>query len=148
MTIQKIETYVLRVDLSEREAFAYSQFWYDYRSAMVVEIECGDGTVGYGEAFGPPFVNAATIDTVYAPLLLGRDPLDRDTLWLEMYNKLRDHGRKGSVIEALSAVDIALWDIAGKHFGVPIHKLAGRCYRREAQAYATGLYRFNDGGTQ
>ena len=60
---------------------------------MIAEIECDDGTVGFGEAFGPPLVAAATVDTVYAPILLGRDPLDRDTLWLEMYNRLRDHGR-------------------------------------------------------
>ncbi len=141
MKIKRIETHVLRVELSDREAFAYSQYWYDCRTAMVVEIECNDGTVGYGEAFGPPFVNAAVIETVYASILIGRDPLDRDVLWLEMYNKLRDHGRKGAVIEALSAVDIALWDIAGKHFGVPVYKLAGRCYRDKVQAYATGLYR-------
>ena len=141
MKIKRIETYVLRVDLTDGEAFAYSQAWYDFRTAMIVEIECDDGTVGHGEASGPPFVNAATVDTVYAPILVGRDPLDRDVLWLEMYNKLRDHGRKGSVIEALSAVDIALWDIAGKHFGVPVCRLLGRQYRDEVEAYATGLYR-------
>jgi D-galactarolactone cycloisomerase len=141
MRIKRIETHVLRVALSNGEAFAYSQSWYDCRTAMIVEIECDDGTTGCGEAFGPPFVNAATIETVYKPMLLGRDPLDRDTLWLEMYNKLRDHGRKGSVIEALSAVDIALWDIAGKHFGVPVYRLLGRHYRDRVEAYATGLYR-------
>jgi D-galactarolactone cycloisomerase len=141
MRIRRIETYVLRVELSDGEAFAYSQSWYDSRTAMVVEIECDDGTTGYGEAFGPPFVNAATIESVYKPILVGRDPLDRDALWLEMYNRLRDHGRKGSVIEALSAVDIALWDIAGKHFGAPVCSLLGRRYRDRVEAYATGLYR-------
>ena len=54
---------------------------------------------------------------------------------------MRDHGRKGTALEALSAVDIALWDLAGKHFGVPCHRLAGRTYRRQVAAYATGFYR-------
>ena len=103
MEIKRVETYILRQELTEQEVFAYSQFWYDHRSYTIVEIECSDGTVGFGEAFGPPAVNASAIDSVYAPILIGRDPLDRDTLWLEMYNKLRDHGRKGAVIEALSA---------------------------------------------
>jgi D-galactarolactone cycloisomerase len=84
------------------------------------------------------------VETTYAPLLHDRDALDRETLWLEMYNKLRDHGRKGSAIEALSAIDIALWDIAGKHFGVPIYRLLGRRYRQRVAAYATGLYRRRD----
>ena len=86
-------------------------------------------------------MTAATVDSVYASMLLGRDPLDRETLWIEMYNRLRDHGQKGAVIEALSAVDIALWDIAGKRFGVPAHRLAGRAFRTRVPAYATGLYR-------
>ena len=54
---------------------------------------------------------------------------------------MRDHGRKGTALEALSAVDIALWDLAGKHFGVPCHRLAGRNYRSQVAAYATGFYR-------
>ena len=140
MQIKNITPYILYTELSKQERFAYSQYWYNSRTAMIVAIECDDGTTGYGEASGPPWVNAATIDTVYTPLLIGRDPLDRDTLWLEMYNRLRDHGQKGTAIEAISAIDIALWDIAGKHFGVPIYKLAGRCYRNTVTAYATGLY--------
>jgi D-galactarolactone cycloisomerase len=54
---------------------------------------------------------------------------------------LRDHGQKGVVIEGLSGIDIALWDIKGKHFGVPAHSLLGGALRAEVQAYATGLYR-------
>ena len=88
-----------------------------------------------------PATNAALIDEVYAPLLLGRDALDRETRWLELYTAMRDHGRKGTALEALSAVDIALWDLAGKHFGVSCHRLAGRNYRRHVAAYATGFYR-------
>ena len=126
MKIAHVRPTILSVDLPDGEVFAYSQGWFLRRRALVVEIETADGTVGYGEAFGPPATNAALIDEVYAPLLLGRDALDRETLWLELYTAMRDHGRKGTALEALSAVDIALWDLAGKHFGVPCHRLAGR----------------------
>ena len=141
MRISHVRPSILSVDLPDGEVFAYSQAWYRRRRSLVLEIETADGTVGYGEAFGPAGTNAALIDEVYAPLLLGRDARDRETLWLELYNAMRDHGRKGTALEALSAVDIALWDLAGKHFGAPCHRLAGRNYRRQVAAYATGFYR-------
>ena len=125
MKIAHVRPTILSVDLPDGEVFAYSQGWFLRRRSLVVEIETADGSVGYGEAFGPPATNAALIDEVYAPLLLGRDARDRETLWLELYTAMRDHGRKGTALEALSAVDIALWDLAGKHFGVPCHRLAG-----------------------
>jgi len=140
MKIERVNTFVLHADLGD-QAFAYSQNWYSCRSATVVEVVCDDGIVGYGEAFGPAQVNAIAIQTLYAPMLIGRNPLERENLWLEMYNRYRDHGQKGTLIEALSGVDIALWDIAGKHFGVPIWEFAGRHYRDELQVYATCLYR-------
>ena len=57
--------------------FAYSKYWFRSRTATIVEIRCEDGVVGYGEGFGPPPVVTATVANVYAPILLGRDPLDR-----------------------------------------------------------------------
>ena len=147
MKIAHVRPIILSVDLPDGEVFAYSQAWYRKRRSLVVEIETADGTVGYGESFGPPATNAALIDEVYAPILLGRDAGDRETLWLELYNAMRDHGRKGTALEALSAVDIALWDLAGKHFGVPCHLLAGRNYRRQVAAYATGFYRKRAAGS-
>ena len=60
-----------------------------------------------------------------APWLIGEDPLRTDFLWQTIYARLRDHGQKGVVIQGLSGIDIALWDIKGKHFGVPAHQLLG-----------------------
>lgn len=60
-----------------------------------------------------------------SPLLVGADPLRTDWLWQEIYATLRDHGQKGVVIQGLSGIDIALWDIKGKHFGVPAYRLMG-----------------------
>jgi D-galactarolactone cycloisomerase len=62
-----------------------------------------------------------------------------------IYARLRDHGQKGVVIQGLSGIDIALWDLKGKHFGVPVHRLLGGPLRSEVQAYATGLYRRKSG---
>ena len=81
------------------------------------------------------------IDSALKPLVLGADPLDTEVLWHRMYHETRDYGRKGSVVAAISAVDIALWDIAGKVHGVPVHKLLGGAFRTRVQAYATGFYR-------
>ena len=66
-------------------------------------------------------------------------------LWQTIYARLRDHGQKGVVIQGLSGIDIALWDIKGKHFRVPVHRLLGGAARIEVQAYATGLYRRKSG---
>ena len=63
-----------------------------------------------------------------------------------MYSTTRDYGRKGSVISAISAVDIALWDIAGKYYNEPIHQLLGGAFRNKIKPYATGFYRLKGKG--
>jgi D-galactarolactone cycloisomerase len=89
-------------------------------------------------------MTAAVVESV-APWLVGEDPLRSDHLWQMIYARLRDHGQKGVVIQGLSGIDIALWDIKGKHFGVPVHRLLGGPLRSEVKAYATGLYRRKQG---
>jgi D-galactarolactone cycloisomerase len=125
--ITDLQVHVLRSPLAE--PFAFSQGWVHHRSATLVEVQTDTGLVGWGEAFAqglePPHVAAAAIEHALRPLVLGADPLDIEVLWHRMYHQTRDHGRKGSVIAALSAVDIALWDLAGKHHGLPVHKLLG-----------------------
>ena len=111
---------------------------------MLVEIVGSDGQSGWGEAFGPPRLTAAVAE-YYRPLLIGADALATETIWQMLYNRLRDHGQKGIAIEALSAIDIALWDLKGKHFGVPVHRLLGGPLRSRVEAYATGFYRKRHG---
>jgi D-galactarolactone cycloisomerase len=89
-------------------------------------------------------MTAAVVEAV-APWLVGEDPLRTDALWQMVYARLRDHGQKGVVIQGLSGIDIALWDVKGKHFGVPVHRLLGGPLRTKVRAYATGLYRRKSG---
>ena len=142
MKIQDIHVHVLEASLTQ--PFAYSQAWYDTRAALLVEVVTDDGLVGWGECYGPARLNAAVVEG-FRPLLVGADPLATDLIWQALYNGFRDHGQKGLVVQALSGVDIALWDIKGKHFGVPAHRLMGGPVREHVRAYATGLYRRRDG---
>lgn len=142
MKIKNVRTHVLQAALSQ--PFAYSRAWYDTRMAMLVEIETDSGLTGWGECYGPARMTEAVVRHV-TPWLIGEDPLRSEFLWRKVYADLRDHGQKGLVIEGLSGIDIALWDIKGKHFGVPVHQLMGGAVRKEVQAYATGLYRRKSG---
>jgi D-galactarolactone cycloisomerase len=142
MKIRDIHLHLLEAKLTK--AFSYSRAWYDTRMALLVEIVTDDGIVGWGEAYGPQRMLHGVIANL-KPLLLGQDPLRSEFLWQEVYSRLRDHGQKGLLIQALSAVDIALWDIKGKYLKQPIHRLMGGPLRSEIVAYATGLYRLRDG---
>jgi D-galactarolactone cycloisomerase len=148
MKITRLEVHVLKCPLAE--PFAFSQGWVRQRSATLVELCTDDGIVGWGEAFAqglePPEIAAAVIEHALMPLIIGADPLDTEVLWHRMYHATRDYGRKGSVIAGISAVDTALWDIAGKFHRLPIHKLLGGAFRQRVQPYATGFYRIKGQG--
>lgn len=141
MKIQAVHAYALRHALPEAEVFGSSKGWHAVRQALLVEIVTDDGLSGFGEAYGPPAVNRTLVDELYAPRLVGRDPLEHAVIWEDLYNTFRDYGRKGWPIAAISAVDIALWDLKGKALGQPVSKLLGGAFRTQIRAYATGLYR-------
>ena len=148
MKITGVEVHVLKSPLAE--PFAFSQGWVRQRSATLVEVVTDEGVTGWGEAFAqglePPEIAAAAIEYALKPLLIGADPLATEVLWHSMYHATRDYGRKGSVVAAISAVDIALWDIAGRARGEPIHKLLGGAFRDRVEPYATGFYRIKGQG--
>jgi len=142
MKITGVETYVLE-GLLEDKAFGWSQRVTDRRQAALCEVSTDDGIQGLGEAFyygGPAKIVANLISDGYAPLLIDKDPFDTSVIWDFLYNWTRDQGMKGLPISALSAIDIALWDIKGKALGLPVYKLLGGSYRNKAHVYATGLY--------
>ena len=148
MKITGINVHILKSPLAE--PFAFSQGWVRQRSATLVEVLTDEGISGWGEAFAqglePPEIAATVIDKALRPLVTGANPLDVEVLWHRMYHLTRDYGRKGSVVAAISAVDIALWDIAGKFHGLPVHSLLGGAFRTRVQPYATGFYRIHGQG--
>ncbi|MDR5839129.1 mandelate racemase/muconate lactonizing enzyme family protein [Caballeronia sp. LZ034LL] len=141
MKIRTIRSYVLRVPLGDK-LFYSSQAAFPERNSYLVRIETDTGLVGWGEGgqYGPPEPVAACIDHVLAPKLIGRDPTEPVRIWEELYNFSRDFGQKGTYVEAISALDIALWDIAGQSAGLPVWKMLGGRFRESVPAYATGCY--------
>lgn len=140
MKIIKVTSHVLQYDMPE--PLGYSQQYYNKRTAHLVEVETDEGVTGWGECFGPGAIalaNKGIVEGVIAPMVVGMDPLDRDVIWHKVYNLMRDHGQKGMPMQALSGVDIALWDIAGKVAGMPMHKLIGGAFRTDVPAYGYGM---------
>ena len=124
------------------ELLGYSQQYYAKRSAHLVEVETDEGVTGWGECFGPGNValaNKSIVEQVIQPLIAGDNPMNRDAIWHKVYNLLRDHGQKGMPLQALSGVDIALWDIAGKITGQPIYNLLGGAHRDSVAVYGYGM---------
>jgi L-alanine-DL-glutamate epimerase-like enolase superfamily enzyme len=107
------------------------------RGGLLVEVETDDGIVGIGEAGLGGGATATVIEKDLAPLLIGEDPLLIEGLWQRMFHRTRQYGRRGVVMQAMSGIDIALWDIAGKIAKLPVYKLLGAC-RDRVEAYASG----------
>ncbi|HZT87809.1 MAG TPA: mandelate racemase/muconate lactonizing enzyme family protein [Stellaceae bacterium] len=107
------------------------------RGALLVEIETDKGLVGLGEAGLGGGATAALIEKDLAPMLVGEDPLLIEGLWQKMFARTRSYGRRGVVMHAISGIDIALWDLAGKIAGLPLYRLLGAC-RDRVEAYASG----------
>ena len=102
-----------------------------------VQVYTDGGIVGLGETFYAPSVVAAAIHDWFGPLLIGRDPHEVERLWEQMF-RLSDHaGYGGAEMRAISALDIALWDIKGQALGVPVYELLGGAVRRRGGGSAS-----------
>lgn len=137
MKITRIETFQLEAPLEL--PFGWSQGEATTRRTGVVKITTDAGIVGWGEgATGPA---TRVIHEILAPRLLGQDPCNRAGLWQTMFAALyNDNSATGYGANAISAVDIALWDITGKATGLPVYDLLGGRVRERVAVYATGLY--------
>lgn len=108
----------------------------------LVKISTDAGIIGWGEAKAPvaPTVTAAIIRDLLAGLLIDQDPTDPALHWERIYGAMRIRGHAaGFWMEALSGIDIALWDITGKALDVPVAKLLGGQYRARVKVYASGI---------
>ena len=107
---------------------------------LVVEIFTDDGLVGIGNAALSPRLTKQAIDVYLAPLLIGQNPFDVEFLWQHMYRSTIAWGRKGVGMVAISALDIAIWDLLGKATKQPVFRLLGGRTKARIPVYASRLY--------
>jgi D-galactarolactone cycloisomerase len=148
MSIVSIETRVVALPFTmggPTPRFA-GQLW-DRMEILFVRVETADGVVGWGEAFGHAAIPAtkAALDSIVAPLAIGRDSRDIDGLGREVLHAVHLLGRNGPFVFAWSGIEIALWDIKGKRAGQPLHALLGGAARGELECYSS-LLRYGDPG--
>src|SRR4026207_2243653 len=145
MKIDQVICQILRVPSVEKKT-ASSQ------DVVLVRVRSSDGLEGIGEADASPEVVKAIIDAPFShniacglrEILIGENPLETERLWQIMLRRTMYFGRTSVTIAAMSAVDMALWDLKGKHFGEPIHRLLGGKQHPRIKAYASILFG-NDG---
>jgi L-alanine-DL-glutamate epimerase-like enolase superfamily enzyme len=125
----------------------YRALYSAYFETAFVRITTADGVVGWGEALAPvaPEVVQTIVEQLLRPVLTGRDPLDGGVLWSVMYDLMRERGYYGGfMLDAISACDIALWDLRGKLLDQPVYTLLGGAYRETIPCYVSGLPRPSD----
>ena len=138
MKITNIEVFYLRIPEVGEECT-----WGD--DALVVKVHTDTGLIGLGESDSSPPMVAAAINAPNSnfycyglkELLIGENPLEIERLWNKMYYFSNYSGRRGAGIHAISAIDIALWDIASQYYQVPLHILLGGKYRDKISTYGT-----------
>jgi L-alanine-DL-glutamate epimerase-like enolase superfamily enzyme len=139
MKITAIECFVLVVPEVRKDATSSAQ------DDIVVVVHTDEGIVGVGETDTGPWLAKAAIEAPgthtmalgMLDLLIGQDPFDTAALWERMYTYTAMSGRRGAVICAMGAIDMALWDIKGKALGLPVYKLLGGAHRTHIQPYAS-----------
>lgn len=141
MQITDVEAIILRQPLLDDGIADGSQ------DDLVIKISTDEGITGIGEVDSAPEAVKALVDRKSShaiagslhDLLIGEDPRDVARLWQKLYRGLIYIGRRGIALHALSGIDIALWDIAGKAAGKPVHELLGGAKRDKVRAYASML---------
>jgi L-alanine-DL-glutamate epimerase-like enolase superfamily enzyme len=142
MTISDIRIIPLRVPWVDPPVFGKSRVTAP-RDILVVEIETKGGLVGIGylHLLSPSLRTIATcLDEAIVPALIGRDATAIEAIWRDLWRITYTAGRMGIAVMAISAIDIALWDLVGKAANMPLHRLWGH-FRSEIPAYGSGCWR-------
>ncbi|MEX0295872.1 hypothetical protein AAH995_21385 [Pseudomonas putida] len=146
MKIVRIDTQIVEIPFQDggKGQGITPTTWHSLENVLI-RLEDEHGNVGWGEAFGYFVADAtkAMIDRLIAPLLLDRQVEDIAAFNRELQLRLHLFGRYGVTMFAISGVDIALWDLAARRQGVPLHALLGQARREEVAAYAS-LVRYAD----
>lgn len=140
--IERIRTYCLEHSLDK--PFGFSQWFYNKRHSLIVEITDSSGAIGYGECYGPALVTQTAIDNIYAPLIIGDDPLLNEVIWQKCWKSTLDFAVSGVMMGGMSGIDMALLDLKGKLLNINTSTLMGGSVRTSLQGYATGMYFDND----
>ncbi|MGB3328132.1 MAG: mandelate racemase/muconate lactonizing enzyme family protein [Thermomicrobiales bacterium] len=120
------------------------------RFVTLIAVHTDEGITGWSDVETQPHTGHAIVNAPSSGVvgfeslraaLIGENPLERERLWQKAYRFMAYYGRQGAGMHMLSGVDIALWDIAGKAFGVPVNQLLGACYRPQVKGYASTLFR-------
>jgi D-galactarolactone cycloisomerase len=144
MKIERIEAIVVKAPVPGIESWQAASFAvpFAWAESTLVKVTADDGAIGWGEVHAPvaPEVTKTLIDVLIAPALEGADPLDTAPLWDRMYALMRPRGHAlGFMPEAMSGVDIALFDLAGQALGVPCYTLLGGLQQPRVRTYASVL---------
>lgn len=145
--IVKVEACTVRVPLDAATAFASRRVV--ARDYAIVRVGTDDGVEGIGFCYGGSSAGNLVADAVrnlLRPRLIGQNPLEVERLWQVMYREALLHGRAGSIMRALSILDIALWDRNARAVGLPLHQYLGAFRSGTVPAYASGGY-YLDGKT-
>ena len=146
MKIAAVEAIPLEIPFTHGgKAFGWGGQVWTRLSIVLVRVETESGLVGYGEAFSYACRRAvqAAVEDMIAPIAIGSDATDIAALNQRLQQELHLQGRHGLTIFAISGLDIALWDIAGKAAGLPLHRLLGAAGGKSLPGYAS-LFRYRD----
>ena len=147
MKITDIKTFLM---MAGSPALKQSTSW-SKRNWCFVKVYTDEGITGIGESDVNPWIARACIEAPSThsmglglrEMLIGEDPLDTERLWQKLYVGSCMNGRRGAVINAIGAIDMALWDIRGKTLGLPIYELLGGAVRD-----SIALYTHPNGGSE
>lgn len=145
MRITKVEALAISIPLRAAVSDAVRRI--THRDHLIVRITTEDGFTGTGFTLGydGSLAMVSLVDTIYRPMLLDADAFHSEHLWAEMYRQSIQAGRRGAALRAISAIDIALWDLRGKAAHMPVMNLLG-VHCTHLRCYATGGY-YRDGQT-
>ncbi|SFS68792.1 enolase C-terminal domain-like protein [Paenibacillus sp. BC26] len=113
--------------------------WFGEMASVLVEISTDEGIKGYGFVGGGKAASASVIANHLKTFVLNRNPFDVELIWEQMYRASQMYGRRGLAIEAMSGIDLALWDIMGKATNLPVYRLIGGQTKDRIKAYVTGI---------
>lgn len=140
MEVAELEAIPLSYPLGEGQEYGSARGTIDQRMSTLVRAESTTGTVGWGEAFGPPLTTATLISEVLADEIVGMNPFEVESLCEQNYTGLYHFGSSGLIQSAISGIDIALWDLLGKEVGQSISQLLGGRNRSAVTPYASTMY--------